>query len=157
MDDVSLRLFEPESILPGQIETRSGDSMLHRPEARLMLAVMEDAISTCRRHWGKQPHRRPREFREALAWIESTDRGWLYSFENVCELLGLPVVRTRAGLLDLVADPSPEAEALYRVMLRHQAGARHAIRPRRVHVPARRAKRRPSPDRFEQQAVASHG
>lgn len=141
MQDATRRLFEPESILPGQFATRSEDLVLKRPEARLMLAVMEDAIATCRRHWDKQPEHRPKEFREALVWIESPDRGWLYSFENVCEYLSLPTGRTRAGILDLVADPSPEAETLYRVMLRHQAGARHAIRPRRVHLPASRAKR----------------
>jgi hypothetical protein len=144
-DDNLHRLFEPESILPGQVETRTGDLMLHRPEARLMLAVMEDAIATCRRHWSKQAERRPKEFRDALAWLESTDRSWLYCFENVCEMLSLPVGRTRDGLLALVADPSPEAEAVYRVMLRHQAGARHAIRPRRVHLPSRRGPRAKTP------------
>lgn len=89
MKEPALRLFEPESILPDQI-ARRGDSVLQRPEARLMLAVMEDAIATCRRHWGKQANRQPKEFRDALAWLESTDRNWLYSFENVCETLSLP-------------------------------------------------------------------
>lgn len=156
MEDLAQRLFEPESILPGQIATRSGESMLHRPEARLMLAVMEDAIATCRRHWGKQPHRRPREFREALAWIESTERGWMYSFENVCETLSLPPERTRTGLLKIVSDSSPEGETLFRVLLRHQAGARHAIGLRRVHTSVRRASRsRHSQPR--QNDVAAHG
>lgn len=155
MKEPALRLFEPESILPDQI-ARRGDSVLQRPEARLMLAVMEDAIATCRRHWGKQANRQPKEFRDALVWLESTDRNWLYSFENVCETLSLPPGKTRAGLLDLVSDPSPETEALYRVMLRHQAGARHAIRPRRVHVSERRPART-SPVIAEARSVASHG
>jgi len=106
-----------------------------------MVAVMEDAIATCRRHWEKRPDRRPREFSEALAWLESTDGAWMYSFENVCEMLSLPPTETRTRLLRLLADPSPEAESIYRTMLRHQAGARHAIRPRRVHSSVARSRR----------------
>lgn len=141
MDEQANRLFEPESILPEQLGARSGSFVLQRPEAQLMLAVLEDAIATCRRHWEKSQARQPKEFRDALAWLESTDRSWLYSFENVCEILALPPAATRAGLLRLVSNTSEEAEVVYRTMLRHQAGARHAIRPHRVHVPSMRAKR----------------
>lgn len=141
MDEFARRHFEPAAILPEQIGTRAWESLLRRPEARLMVAVMEDAIATCRRHWEKRPDRRPREFGEALAWLESTDGRWMYSFESVCEMLSLPPTETRTRLLRLLADSSPEAESIYRTMLRHQAGARHAIRPRRVHSSVARARR----------------
>lgn len=38
------------------------------------------------------------ETRRALAYVSSTDRDWPYSFENLCEALGLDLRRTRRAL-----------------------------------------------------------
>jgi len=70
-----------------------------RGELRLALAVLEDAVR-------RLQHRRvperilPRLFRiEAEEWFKSRDRRSLFSFENVCSILGLDPGTVRGHLL----------------------------------------------------------
>ena len=37
-------------------------------------------------------------FDEALAWIASNDRGWFFSYENICETLEINPEYLRRGL-----------------------------------------------------------
>lgn len=69
------------------------------PEMALMLAVLEDAISCFQRHVLASGGKAKRQFREAEKWIMEKDNEWLFSFENICEALGLSPRFVRKGLL----------------------------------------------------------
>lgn len=59
------------------------------PEKGLLLAVLEDAID----HFQKDRHSQDRlgreRFQEAESWIMTPGNDWIFTFDNVCELLGL--------------------------------------------------------------------
>ncbi len=67
-------------------------------ERRLMLAVLEDAVTCYHRFALARDERGRHEFAEARAWIESTDRDWPFSYENVCDVLGIDPAYIRDGL-----------------------------------------------------------
>lgn len=63
----------------------------------LLFAVLEDGIA-CYQGYFSQPSRsNERLFREAEAWIRSADEG-VFSFNNICETLGLNPDSLRTGL-----------------------------------------------------------
>jgi len=69
------------------------------PEQGLMLAILEDAIACYRREL-----RRPRQNPEILArqaefWIRLNEWNSPFSFNNVCEGLGLEALATRQKIL----------------------------------------------------------
>jgi hypothetical protein len=67
-------------------------------EQRLLLAVLEDAVHCFQTHlFAKKPHER-QLFANAEAWINSTEADWFFSFENICELLGLQASALRGAL-----------------------------------------------------------
>jgi hypothetical protein len=81
--------LQPSSVHPTQFF--AGLERLHAQcgERRLMVAVLEEAFSVyCKNVLARRPRLR-RLFQEAEAWFESDDRSWVFSFERVCETLGL--------------------------------------------------------------------
>ncbi len=100
-DDIHERsggLFAPETVLPSQYFDRIRRRTDLTGEQRLMCAVIEDAVDMYLKHAGARRPLHRALFAEAEAWIESTERGWLYSFEAICDYLGLDVDSVRAGL-----------------------------------------------------------
>lgn len=89
-------LIESEIILPSQffIQQRS----VSEPEHRLMRAVLEDAIDCFRKGKVGESKRKWCLSREAEEWFRSTDTKWLYSFENICQHLGLDADSIRNAL-----------------------------------------------------------
>lgn len=70
-----------------------------RPERRLLLAVLSDAVVVLTRQ-ESTAHRINRRDVEATArWVLSDDRRWPCSFVNVCEALGLAHQPLRRALL----------------------------------------------------------
>jgi hypothetical protein len=68
-------------------------------EEGLMLAVLEDAIETFRMYALAENKRGKKLFQEAEEWILERDSDWFFSFENICEVLGLEPNYLRAGLM----------------------------------------------------------
>jgi hypothetical protein len=66
-------------------------------EQRLILALLCDALQAYAGELarGKRPHR----LRELKRWFESTDRSYVFSFESVCDALGLDVGYVRRRVL----------------------------------------------------------
>jgi hypothetical protein len=90
----------PETVLPVQLFAQVRG--LWQPEKRLMLAVLENALSPllrnpARRH-GRMVERRPLTA-EVKAWIASDAGQWPFSFVNICHVLGLDEDALRAALL----------------------------------------------------------
>ncbi len=92
---------------------RSADSRLVEPYKRLMAAVLQTVVDDCRGSVYRQArgYRTPiaqRDVRKATAYLASTDRGWAFSFENLCQALGLDAGRVRRELRTIPAFALPE-------------------------------------------------
>ncbi len=105
MGHVSANLIHHEFVLPSQYFAPVSERVLS-PEQRLMLAILEDAVYTVLKHAGTRNRRAQRLVRDAERWMALTDRSWLFSFENICAVLGLEAaaVRSRLRRLQLRAE-----------------------------------------------------
>jgi hypothetical protein len=89
-------LYTPDFILADQFfETRRAGL---DGERALMLAVLRDAVECYQKFALSRDPRGRFEFEEAQRWIESTEREWPYSFENICDVLDIDPVYMREGL-----------------------------------------------------------
>jgi hypothetical protein len=68
------------------------------PEFSLLRAILEDAVHCYRKYQSAQNRTGRESFREVEAWIMSSHSDWIFSFENVCELLGLDPMFVRHKL-----------------------------------------------------------
>ncbi len=87
-------VFEPDIVLPAQLRYRSAIS----GEERLMLAVLRDALGRFQKYAFASDRYHRRLFREANEWIHDRDRVWPFSFENICDVLGIDCDYVRAQL-----------------------------------------------------------
>jgi hypothetical protein len=88
--------FEYDAVLPAQFFART--RALPGGEQRLMAAILEDAVVTYCVPRAARSRGGSRAVREAGEWIDSTERSWVFSFERVCEALGLDVQFIRRGV-----------------------------------------------------------
>jgi hypothetical protein len=91
-------VLDPELVMPDQFFSTLSKQPKVEGERRLMLAVLEDAVSCYQRFALARDERGRHEFAEARAWIESADREWPFSYENVCDVLGIDPAYVRDGL-----------------------------------------------------------
>ena len=91
-------LFQPDTLLPSQFFDRVRRRTEHEGERRLMIAVLEDAVDVYRKQAGNKDPRGEQLFNEAEAWIEDPDRTWLFSFQNICDVLDISSDYLRRGL-----------------------------------------------------------
>jgi len=63
-----------------------------------MLAVLEDAVDSYRKYALARDPREQACFLEAREWFVSTDRSWLFAFENICDVLEMNADYLRGGL-----------------------------------------------------------
>lgn len=90
--------FRPPT--PGRFDRSTHSMLACSGELRLAFAVLEDALSCLQ---GKPDPCKipPRLFRwEVEHWVESRDRSFLFSFDNVCSMLGLDPDRVRRQVRD---------------------------------------------------------
>lgn len=92
-------LFQPDLILSAQYFDNLRKKTLLEPEQRLMLAILEDGVNCYRENLHARGGRGKRAFDEAAAWIGRIDFDWIFSFENVCDALGIKPDYVRRGLL----------------------------------------------------------
>jgi hypothetical protein len=91
-------LFQPDMLLPSQYFDRLRRRSEYDAERRLMIAVLEDAVDVYRKQAGAREHRGRQLFADAEEWIENRDRTWLFSFENICDVLDIDASYVRRGL-----------------------------------------------------------
>jgi hypothetical protein len=72
---------------------------LREGEERLMLAVLENAVEYFQKYVLARKPSGKQLFREAEEWFLEKDGEALYSFENICETLGLHPDPIRKGLM----------------------------------------------------------
>jgi hypothetical protein len=88
-------------MLPVQYLRRAGER-LAEPERRLALAVLETVMYDCRavavRGDGRGRAATRKEYKRAVAYVASRDRSWPYSFENLCETVGVDAACMRRAI-----------------------------------------------------------
>lgn len=62
-------------------------SSAYTPEIKLIAAVLKDAIDCYLKYESVKTRRGKRIFNEAAQWIFSRQEDWLFSFDNICEML----------------------------------------------------------------------
>ncbi|HEX9787609.1 MAG TPA: hypothetical protein VGB09_06260 [Candidatus Binatia bacterium] len=92
-------LFQPDTLLSTQYFENLRRKTFFEPEKRLMLAILEDGIHCYFDNLHASGNKRKRLFENAAAWIIEDDGDWVFSFESVCDALGLNPEYVRQGLL----------------------------------------------------------
>ena len=92
-------LFQPDTVAPAEYfkiyERKPG----LEPEKKLMLAVLEDAIGCFQNFVCATDNRRKKCFLEAEEWFNEEESEWIFSFENICDVLRLDLQCLRQGLI----------------------------------------------------------
>ncbi|MEO6029501.1 MAG: hypothetical protein ABIR79_21770 [Candidatus Binatia bacterium] len=108
----------PDVILPDQYFAGESLGLPDSPEKRLMFAVLLDAITQLRQRDSTRAI-------EAEFWIRDEKDDGVFSFANVCGVLGFEPTSLAAGLL------SKNSRIAGRAPLRHPRTSRLRVTPRR--------------------------
>lgn len=108
--------IEPDVAAPVEFDTMFGRPRVAEGERRLMMAVLEDAIACYRRRVSTHDWDSTRMYLEAREWVASRDCSHLYSFENICDVLGIDAeyLRGRLRLLERATPRLPRRVPLDR-------------------------------------------
>jgi hypothetical protein len=101
-----MRLFQPDTVLAPQFfATLRRQGPRKRGEWELVVAVLEDAISCYQKYFLARDNCGRRLFREAYEWMmvsqdarDADDDAPAFTFEYICEVLGLDPEYIRHGL-----------------------------------------------------------
>jgi hypothetical protein len=94
------KLFEPDTILPAQFYAMFKNSQYREPERRLMVAILEDAVSCLSMNLRQCNLRQRKQYEEAKHWVTAEEESeWIFSFRNICEVLGMDPSYLRSGLI----------------------------------------------------------
>jgi hypothetical protein len=130
--------FEADIILPSQYFEAVGGQRLSG-EQRLMVAVLIDAINALHSWKGTGSVHKRRNFAEVVQWVNSHGTHHPFSFDSVCDALGIGAGKLRSRLRVLTVRPANAAGrptwAVLRIkeLSRGQHMAPHRS-PRRKHL-----------------------
>jgi len=100
LDEKLPGLFEPDTLLPIQYFEAMRRKHLLEGEKRLVLSVLEDAVECFMKCIDSSTNKGQRLFRDAEVWINLEDKKWVFSFDNVCDMLDINPEYMRRGLKD---------------------------------------------------------
>jgi len=112
---------DPSGLLPAQ--TWVGvrwDADTSGPLA-LMVAMLADAVQCIEQGRRRRGFRAQRLAGDAEAWVRSNRRDWLFSFLNVCEMLGFDAHAGRTRLITIRNDASDARRVRVRAPIRLRA------------------------------------
>ena len=98
LDERLPALFEPDTLLPIQYFEAMRRKHLLEGEKRLILSVLEDAVECFMKCMDSATNKGQRLYREADEWIALEDKHWVFSFDNVCDMLDINPEYMRRGL-----------------------------------------------------------
>ena len=98
-DDFLARILEPDIFLPSQFYGTGGLSRKLEGEKRLMIAILKDAVECLEKYRGARSSAGRSHYENAIEWVKDTDTEWLFSFTNICDLLGFDPDYMREVLL----------------------------------------------------------
>jgi hypothetical protein len=87
-DDFLARILEPDVFLPSQFYGTGGLSRQVDGEKRLMIAILKEAVECLNKYRGARSSLGSSQYHNALEWVEDEGTEWLFSFNNICDLLG---------------------------------------------------------------------
>src|SRR5208283_1324555 len=93
-------LFVPDVLTPEQFYDSRRDDSTIRPVKKLMMAILEDALRYFQNNADAKGGPRKRLFSEAEQWLIGEGGEGPFSFETVCETLGIEPQFLRRGLRD---------------------------------------------------------
>lgn len=117
-DDFLARIIEPDVFLPSQFYGTGGLSRRLEGEKRLMIAILKDAVECLDKYRGTRSSSGRTHYENALEWVQDKGTDWLFSFTNICDLLGF--------------DP----DYLRSVLLKRENGSAKAVRGKVLAFPA---------------------
>ena len=97
--------FEPDVVLPSQFLV-ADENGIDGGERKLMAAILSDGIEAYIMQFAAQRSPAARKRVEACEWVETKDYAYVFSFDNVCECLGIDPEYLRMGLLRYVQSVS---------------------------------------------------
>jgi len=127
--------LEPELVLPAQFFAGVRNDASLRPEKRLMLAVLEEAVADFQKSVVATTREGQRLFEETELWFADEDRTWPFAFGAICDALGLEPSWVRRGLAhwrDVQRARHARGEAVVRMNIRRVAGYRSKATGRAV-------------------------
>lgn len=98
-DDFLARILEPDIFLPSQFYGTGGLSRQLEGEKRLMIAILKDAVECLEKYRGARSSSGRSHYQNALEWVQDKGTDWLFSFTNICDLLGFDPDYLREVLL----------------------------------------------------------
>lgn len=98
-DDFLARILEPDIFLPSQFYGSGGLSRKLEGEKRLMIAILKDAVECLEKFRDARNANSRIQYQNAIEWVEDTGTEWLFSFTNICDLLGFDPHYMREVLL----------------------------------------------------------
>jgi hypothetical protein len=84
------------------------------PEKALLAALLQDAIDCFHKHTCAQDREGQELLREAEQWIMRDQDDWVFSFRNVCSVLGVDAEYIRRGILEERARQSAGVRRRYK-------------------------------------------
>lgn len=78
----------------------AGKGYAHGPERALMSALLFDGVQAYMSYVCAADEEVKAKYREAYTWVTAKEREYVFSFENVCEGLGLDPEYLRLGLIN---------------------------------------------------------
>ena len=97
--DKALAIFQPDILAREQFFSNYVRRFHLEPEKILMLAVLQNAVACFQANFGSAEKKRRRLFLETNDWIMNEERGYFFSFENICGALGFEPSYMRRGLM----------------------------------------------------------
>jgi len=99
MEQMMDSILQPDTLLPAQyLETITRNNNLD-PEKMLMWAVLEDGVICFQKCVSTKDEKEKKLLSEEEEWVLMEQTGdWLFSFDNICETLGLNPGYIRGGL-----------------------------------------------------------
>ena len=91
------------------------------PEKSLLAAILEDAVQEYRKFNGPHDPKSKIRFNKVEEWFNRRDKEWIFSFDNVCELLGLDPEYIRRRLLEAQGEAAEENKPVHHHGMRNRA------------------------------------
>lgn len=135
MEERVTSLFQPDTLLPDQFLDTFRRKLHLEPEKKLMLAILEDAVACFQKYLTARDGKGKAQFRDTDEWIYRGGDSGVFSFDLVCETLGLEPNYLRRGLAQwkqqrlAQAAPAP-VTALRPPRDKPRRGAAHSGRPK---------------------------
>jgi len=90
--------FQPDPLFSERCFADRRCNIRLEPEKRLVLAILEEAVYCFQANYSAQHGIKKRLFDSAHRWFFGTSCDWVFSFENICSVLGFNPGYVRKGL-----------------------------------------------------------